>query len=456
MFGVTSSMASVDPVIRVDGPLAMCRGLSPVEAIRSWPDDVALAAVVADGTRWSRWTIPGRPSGRVVRVGTEFATELNGPGTGAVGTDRPPFVGGWLGYVGYEFGRMIEPAAGAGAGARDDRGWPTGLMLRCDDAWAHDGKTGAWWRIGDPPRLNARPRSDFRVGAMRSRTGREQYCRDAARVIEYIRAGDIFQANLSHRLSGRFTGSARALLAQLVETARPRHGAYVELPVDKDGVARAIVSMSPELFLDFDPGTRRVTTRPMKGTSEASADPMELARSVKDRAELNMIVDLMRNDLGRVCAFGSVRVEQSRTLERHGGGSNGVHQGVATVSGRLRDGVGIGALIGSTFAPGSVTGAPKIRAMQIIEQLEPVARGPYCGAVGFVSDSGHAKFNVAIRTAAITGEPTRPGPVGFENAQLDYGVGAAIVADSDAKAEWRETIVKAGILRDVAESVEGA
>ena len=454
MFGVTRIATMVERGNRVVGPVAMGRGLSPAAAIRSWPGDVALAAVVADGTRWSRWTILGRPSGRVVRIGDDFTRALIGPETGVVGADRPPFVGGWIGYVGYEFGRTVEPAVGAGV--RDDRGWPAGLMLRCDDAWAHDGETGAWWRIGDPPPLDARPGGDFHVGAMRSHTGRERFCTDAARVIEYIRAGDIFQANLSHRLSGRFTGSARGLMARLVETARPRHGAYLELPLDEDGVARAIVSMSPELFLDFDPGTRRVTTRPMKGTSAACADPMELARSAKDRAELNMIVDLMRNDLGRVCEFGSVRVDQSRTLERHGGGRHGVHQGVATVSGRLREGVGIGGLISSTFAPGSVTGAPKIRAMQIIEQLEPVARGPYCGAVGFVSDSGHARFNVAIRTAAITGEPARPGPVGFESARLDYGVGAGIVADSDPLAEWRETIVKAGILRGVAESVEDA
>ena len=153
-----------------------------------------------------------------------------------------------------------------------------------------------------------------------------------------------------------------------------------------------------------------------------------------------MIVDLMRNDLGRVCEYRSVRVERAREIEAHAG----VIHGVATVSGRLRDGIGHADLLRATFPPGSVTGAPKVRAMQIIDELEPSRRGPYCGSVGFVSDCGNACWNVAIRTATLTCEAGSDA----ESARgvLDYSVGAGIVADSDPEAEWEETLSKARML----------
>jgi para-aminobenzoate synthetase component I len=313
---------------------------------------------------------------------------------------------------------------------------------------------------------------------MVSTVGRAAYCNSVSRIVEYIRAGDVFQANLTHLLRGPFRGSARRLFSQWAASAEPHHGAYLELPAGGPRGAipsRAIVSMSPELFLDFDPATRRVVTRPMKGTSSARLDPALLVDSTKDQAELNMIVDLMRNDLGRVCAFGSVTVDEERVIEQHGGtatiasnGASGVHQGVATVSGRLAPGFDLGDLFRATFSPGSVTGAPKIRAMQIIEELEPTQRGPYCGAIGFVSDTGHARFNVAIRTAVIAGNATdrseKPENDGhdtsaitahtFTDATLTYGVGAGIVADSIPEKEWEETLTKAGILQAVAASVE--
>jgi len=158
----------------------------------------------------------------------------------------------------------------------------------------------------------------------------------------------------------------------------------------------------------------------------------------------------MRNDLGRVCQFGSVRVEQERVIEKHGRraeeqGSGGILQATATVAGRLREGLGVSDLLRATFPGGSVTGAPKIRAMQIIEQLEPVERAPYCGAIGFVSDSGHAAFNVAIRTAMITGTPGDARDE-IKGGVLHWPVGAGIVADSDPGAEWEETLAKAGVI----------
>ncbi len=260
------------------------------------------------------------------------------------------------------------------------------------------------------------------------------------RIIEYIRAGDVYQANLAHRLSAPFSGSARALFHTWARAVSPLLGAYLEF--DLASTRCAILSASPELFLSFDAHSRRVTTRPMKGTRPGTADPAELERSDKDAAELNMIVDLMRNDLGRVCSLGSVRVDVPRAIERHGPSSRGVLQATSTISGDLRPGLDLADLLAATFPPGSVTGAPKVRAMQIIDELEPVSRGPYCGAIGLIRPDGSAEFAVTIRTALIQGTPG-PHPGTFSHATLDYSVGAGIVADSDPDSEWQETLVKA-------------
>jgi len=279
-------------------------------------------------------------------------------------------------------------------------------------------------------------------------TGKDRYLHDAARVLEYIRAGDVYQVNLAHELRAEFRGSARSLFRELVTRSRPWFGAYLESTDAKR--SRSILSFSPELFLDYDPASRRVLTRPMKGTRPGAASPRELDTAAKDRAELAMIVDLMRNDLGRVCDFGTVRVDTPRTIEHHGG-NTGVIQATATVSGTLRNGLTIHDLLRATFPGGSVTGAPKIRAMQIIDELEPTTRGPYCGAIGYISDNGHAAFNIAIRTALIEGEGgAAPGV--FDDATLRYSVGAGIVADSDPESEWHETMDKARFLMTMADA----
>ena len=153
----------------------------------------------------------------------------------------------------------------------------------------------------------------------------------------------------------------------------------------------------------------------------------ELRASVKDQAELNMIVDLLRNDLGRVCDVGSVRVTQPRTIEAH----PTVYHGVATIEGILREDISLHEVFAATFPGGSVTGAPKLRAMQIIDELEPVPRGCYCGAIGYIDASGFAEFNLAIRTMLI------------QNGIAHVNVGGGIVADSDPEMEYEETLVKA-------------
>ncbi len=255
------------------------------------------------------------------------------------------------------------------------------------------------------------------------------------RAKQYIRDGDIYQVNLTHPLRASFQGSPRALFVALAAAARPWHGAYLEAPRSATSDTLAIASVSPELFIEYDPRSRVVRARPMKGTIAATgaaerADTLD--RSEKDRAELNMIIDLMRNDLGRSCVLGSVRVEEARTIETHtDANGHGLLQATGSVTGVLRPDLSPLDLLWSAFPPGSVTGAPKIRAMQIIRELEPEPRHFYCGAIGFIGDDGRMMLNVAIRTATITAD------------RIEYPVGAGIVADSDPESEWNETIAKA-------------
>ena len=440
-----------------------------------WPAGTPLVALVSaepDAAR-SRVSVFAAPTlvrrCRLDPGGRTLWTEHRGPGSRPVAAAADPLdelarmfaehphdrgvgpVPGWIGWISYDLGRVLEPAAGGKSPPSDARGFPLMEWARVDAAYMHDARTDLWTPVGDPDALPPlAPRgASFTLGEPASGSGPERYGRGVRRVLDLIHAGDAYQANLAHRLEATFSGSARALAAALFDTARPRYGAYFES--DDAPRRRALVSASPELFLSLDAATRRVETRPMKGTRPAALAG-ELDRSDKERAELTMITDLMRNDFGRVCRFGSVRVEREREVELHAGGD--VAQGVSTVVGELREGLGVPDLLRATFPPGSVTGAPKIRAMQIIDDLEPFARGPWCGAIGYVADSGDAQFSVAIRTASITGTPA-PGALDtFADATLDYPVGAGIVADSSPEAEWDETLAKASILRAIGRATE--
>lgn len=466
----------------------------PAWALAAWPEDAPLVALwsapTSAGTdpRWSRWTVLGRPVGgvcltaadspRLGRVHGFGQAGLRGGTDGAAvdplvllrelvdrtrlqraparANDAPPFVGGWIGCLHYELGRVVEPAAGIGS-ARP--GATLMVWQRCPAAYAHDRRTGCWWAVGDEravrtlPPLEFQPpgEDEFRCVAARPEESEAEYRRAVERTVEYIRAGDVFQANISHALASRFSGSSRSFFAALMERAAPWYGAYIEH--GDPASSNAIVSASPEMFIELDPRTRAVTTRPIKGTRRAAGEgENELASSVKDAAELAMIVDLMRNDLGRVCEYGSIRVIDPRALERHGAPSAtatdaGVIHGVATVTGRLRNDRDLVDLLRAAFPGGSITGAPKVRAMQIIDGLEQRPRGPYTGSIGYISDCGRACFNIAIRTASLH-QPsawTRPG--WFDDARLEYPVGAGIVAESDPAQEWDETLAKADIIR---------
>ncbi|CAG1001338.1 para-aminobenzoate synthetase component I [Phycisphaerales bacterium] len=423
--------------------------LTPEQALAGWPANRPLAALWSGDPVASRWCVLAAPTG--VAPPSLAAERLARPLIPTAPNDYPPFVGGMIGWVSYDHGRALEPKAQSRAPlrARSDRPWPEAIWVECPDGLVFDRANSRWWSFGRGltiPRETT-PSSGFRVLRPASRTGRRAYITGVRRVLEYIRSGDVYQINLAHRLSARFEGSARALWRALLEPAAPRFGVYVEADV---GARRFVLAgASPELFLDYDPASGRLTTRPMKGTRPAHPGSREdLSDSAKDRAELAMIVDLMRNDLGRVCDLGSVRVEEERAIEEHGDerSSRRLLQATALVSGQVRPGASVNDVLRATFPGGSVTGAPKIRAMQIIDELEPVRRGPYCGAAGFVSDTGHFAFNITIRSALLSGAPTPGGPDALRGT-LDYSIGAGIVAESDPASEWRETLDKARVLR---------
>lgn len=316
----------------------------------------------------------------------------------------------WVGYLGYDLGRLFERLP---VGAADDLGLPLFRFALV---------TTAQRAPIDPA---PRPMRAHRAPAS-STFSRPAYEAAVARCVDYIAAGDVFQVNLSQRFTLAYPSSARDVYRRLMADGGARYGALLQF------ADFAIVSHSPELFLRVTPdpisGKRAVVTRPIKGTRPPGPGmAVALRDSPKDQAELNMIVDLERNDLGRVCEIGSVRVTERRTIEAH----PTVYHGAATVEGVLRDDVTFVDLLRATFPGGSVTGAPKIRAMEIIEALEPVRRGPYCGAIGYLAADGSMAFNVAIRTIVM------------KDGLAHVAVGGGVVADSEPAAEYEETLVKA-------------
>ncbi|MCB2124336.1 MAG: aminodeoxychorismate synthase component I [Rhodobacteraceae bacterium] len=250
-----------------------------------------------------------------------------------------------------------------------------------------------------------------------------------ARVLDYIGAGDIYQTNLTMQMRAAFAGTPLGLYGALRARQPVGHGALVALPD-----CPVLVSRSPELFFSTN-ADGVIETRPMKGTAPRASNPahdaalrLELQQSVKNRAENLMIVDLLRNDISRVCAVGSVRVPELYTVESY----VTVHQMVSRVTGRLRPGTQPSALLRALFPCGSVTGAPKIRAMEIIRELEPTPRGAYCGSIGWLGPDGSSAFNVAIRTLTLADDGT-----------ASFGVGGGIVADSTPEGEYEEALWKA-------------
>lgn len=316
----------------------------------------------------------------------------------------------WVaGYAAYELGYVTEPRlAPLMPGGRDAPLLCLGLF---------DGPEPA--RPAAPGGL---------VGDFAPRWDASAYAAAFARVADYIRAGDIYQANLTFPLDGRWRGDPAAIAAGLAARQPVGHGAVVAMgPL-------TLISRSPELFFALD-GAGGIETRPMKGTAPRGATPARdaalaraLAADEKNRAENLMIVDLLRNDISRVAEIGSVAVPELFAVETYAT----VHQMVSRVTGRLLPGARLGGILAALFPCGSVTGAPKVRAMEIIRELEPWPRDAYCGAIGWMAPDGRAAFNVAIRTLAL-----HPGGKAVLN------VGGGIVADSRAASEYEEALWKA-------------
>jgi para-aminobenzoate synthetase component 1 len=304
----------------------------------------------------------------------------------------------------------------------------------------HDHRSGRWHETG---RLSAErraaPMPRPEIGTFRPLMERETFLDAVRRIHEWIAAGDIYQVNLTQAFATGVRGEHLfGLYESLRECSPAPLAAYLSL------AGKEILSSSPETFLRLS--GRGIETRPIKGTRPRFADPdedrrsaYELQTSPKEIAELVMITDLLRNDLGQVCEFGSVQVAEMLQLETLGQ----VHHLVSTVTGTLRGEFDHPAALAACFPGGSITGAPKKRAMEIIAELEDVPRGVYCGALGYFGYHGESQFNIAIRTLVRDGET------------LSYHVGAGIVADSDPEKEYDETLHKAAGIRLAVERVSG-
>lgn len=350
-----------------------------------------------------------------------------------------PLAGGALGYFGYDLGWRLEHLPQT---TQDDIAAPDLALGFYDLIYGYDHDAGQGWVCSteqggdaqerlqewlDWAREAPQPREDGPAsdGTLDRNFSKPEYLAALAAVKEYIAAGDIYQANLTQRFATNLRVYPWELYLRLRDLNPAPFAAYLDL----GGIQ--IACSSPERFLKLT--DRLVETRPIKGTRPRGATPaedaalgQELLASIKDNAELLMIVDLERNDLGRACAVGSVRVPELAVLESY----QTVHHLVATVLGRLPPDDSVVDLLRATFPGGSITGAPKIRSMEIIDELEPTSRSVYTGAIGYLSFDGDADLNIVIRSIICGG------------GKAYFQVGGGIVADSDPEAEYQETLDK--------------
>jgi para-aminobenzoate synthetase component 1 len=342
-----------------------------------------------------------------------------------------------VGFLSYDLGRRLERWRQRPA---PPSGWPD-LEFRFYDAFwvrlAATGRTQIWassaaaaQRLQRRLAVEADEAAVVRLGPLAPLEPQARHVEAIRRALDYIGAGDVYQVNLARRLGARCHGGGPPgleLFARLQAVAPAPHALWLGDPV----AGTALIGNSPERFLRVT-ADGEIETRPIKGTRPRAGDGeaetiARLRADPKDRAEHVMIVDLERNDLGRIARTGSVEVaELARVVSLPT-----VHHLVSTVRGRLREGVGFGEILRATFPGGSITGAPKVRAMEIIDELEPGRRGPYTGATGWLGAAGDLDLAVAIRTALVRGE------------ELTLWVGGGIVADSDPLAELEETVIKA-------------
>jgi aminodeoxychorismate synthase component I len=424
------SFAGVEPyaVLRVRG------GRCELECLRA----------VRRGLETGRRSLDADPLALLRALLTPRPSELPAP--------APAFVGGAVGWFGYELADRFETLR---LRAEDDLALPDAALLLVDRLLAQDLATGELQAIGlgfgadaaaaraaaaraaealaqasEAAGVRARPAARAPSGADAAPSpglDEPQHAKAVERIREEIAAGNVYQACLTHRLVRDFAGDALDLFLALRRRNPAPFAGLLELP------EATLVGSSPERFLAVD-GDGRVESRPIKGTRPRGQGPVEDARerqalldSAKDRAENLMIVDLVRNDLGRVCQTGSVAVPELMALEEYAS----VFHLVSTVQGRLRPGCDALDALRAAFPPGSMTGAPKIAAMRLLDRLEPVRRGPYSGALGYLDARGGADLAVVIRTLVLAG------------GRAFLHTGGGIVADSEPRAEWLESLAKA-------------
>jgi len=362
----------------------------------------------------------------------------------------PPFSGGALGYLAYDLKNVIERLPQT---AKDDRYlpdlwlmWPRQLIVhdRLHQALTHlhfdygDRSEGGGTEFAPGSLSREAAGKILEVGPLESNFSRGSYMQAVKRVREYISAGDVYQVNLSQRYRFRFSGDAFSLWESLFARNPAAFYAYVNCGDHQ------ILSTSMERFLlrqgDF------IETRPIKGTRKRGATPIEddllrrdLSSSPKDDAELSMIVDLLRNDLGRVCVPRTLRVQEHKRIETY----QNVHHLVSIVTGRLEPQTSYGDILRATFPGGSITGCPKIRAMEIIDELETVVRHVYTGSIGYLGWHENMDLNIAIRTAVV------------HNQTCTFSVGGGIVFDSDEADEYEETLHKGRTLFEIIKGIKG-
>lgn len=346
-----------------------------------------------------------------------------------------PFIGGALGLFGYDLGRNFEQLPSHAAADIKVPDMAVGIY---DWALLRSVETGAWQLVhwGDEAGLARRiawleqqvaePAPPFHLqGSWQSNMSREAYGEKFARIQEYLAAGDCYQINLTQRFSAPYQGDEWQAYCTLAAANKAPFSAFLRLPDS------AILSLSPERFLLLD--GRHIETKPIKGTRPRHPDPVidrdiaqELSLADKDRSENLMIVDLLRNDIGRVSRPGSVSVPHLFAVESF----PAVHHLVSTIHGELDNRWRGVDLLRACFPGGSITGAPKIRAMEIIEELEPQRRNAYCGSIGYLSQHGRMDTSICIRTLIA------------EAGRLHCWAGGGIIADSDADSEYQETYDK--------------
>jgi para-aminobenzoate synthetase component 1 len=447
---------------RLPARIAGARPIDVAEAFRDLPG-LALLESARPG-RNARWTyMTGDPVAvlEAPAAGPDpFAVARRLVGrldpTPVVPADAPRFMGGLVGFLGYDLGHILERLPSV---AEDDQGLPPLRLALHDWVVAWDRRTGHAWLggralDGDVRRLARRldevharlttpaAAAPTSAGAasggdtlrFRSSLSRTAYEAGVERIRDHIAIGDLYQANLTRRLETPYAGDPWGQYRRLRTGDPSLFSAYLDLgPSQETGRPRALLSASPEPFLSVD-ADGRVASDPIKGTRPRGRDrtedrqlACELLASAKDRAENVMIVDVLRNDLGRVCVPGTVRVPRLCRLER----TAAVQHLVSTVTGSLAAGRDAFDLLAASFPGGSITGAPKIRAMEILEGLEPVRRGPYTGALGWIGPDGAMQTSILIRTFVADGR------------RLTLHVGGGITWGSDPAAEWDETVAKA-------------